>query len=40
MFADEGADAEVFYLDETGSMNLSADRSSAGEIVGIESISA
>ena len=40
MFADEGADAEAFYLDETGSVNLLVVRSAAGEIVGMESISA
>lgn len=36
----EKVDGKAFYLDESGSLNLSAVRNEAGEITGIESITA
>lgn len=40
LFEDEGADTEAFYYDESGSANLAVARNAAGEIAGIDSISA
>lgn len=40
LFADDGSDAEAFYLDEAGNVNLSVVRNAAGEITGMESITA
>lgn len=39
-FVDEKADGWAFYLDDAGSFNLSAVRNAAGEITGIERITA
>lgn len=38
LFADEKSDAEAFYWDEAGSLNLSAVRNAANEITGVEGI--
>ncbi len=40
LFVDEGSDAEAFYMDDAGNVNLSVVRNAAGEITGLESISA
>lgn len=40
LFADDGSDTEAFYLNEAGHANLSAVRNGAGQITGIQSISA
>lgn len=40
LFADDGADTEAFYLDAAGNVNLSVVRNAAGEITGVESITA
>ncbi len=40
LFADDKSDEEAFYLDEAGTVNLSAVRNAAGTITGIESITA
>ncbi len=39
-FVDEGADGWAFYFDEAGSWNLSAVRNAAGEITGVERMTA
>ncbi len=39
-FVDESADGWAFYFDDAGSRNLSAVRNAAGEVTGIESITA
>lgn len=38
LFADDGADTEVFYLNAAGNVDLSVKRNAAGEIIGIETI--
>lgn len=40
LFADEGADAEAFYLNGAGQVDLSAVRNAAGALTGVEEISA
>lgn len=40
LFADEGAQAEAFYLNGAGQVNLSAVRNTAGALTGVEEISA
>lgn len=40
LFVDEGADAETFYLDGAGTADLSVARNAAGEITGLEQITA
>lgn len=39
LFVDEHSDAEAFFLDEAGTLDLSVIRNAAGRITGIESIS-
>lgn len=39
LFADEKSDTEAFYLNDSGSWNLSVSRNAAGKITGIERIS-
>lgn len=39
LFADEGAQAEAFYLNGAGQVNLSAVRNAAGALTGVEEIS-
>lgn len=39
MFADEKSDTEAFYLNDSGSWNLSVNRDAAGKITGVERIS-
>ena len=40
LFADDRSETEAFYLDGAGDLNLSAVRNAAGEITGIEAITA
>ena len=40
LFADDKSDEEAFYLDDAGTVNLSAVRNAAGTITGVESITA